>query len=163
MGMPVRKFIKFALVVCLAVPAVLVAALSLWSWYKTAQIESFYKEHRLLGEIRARQADSAIYSVSAREVLLKIVPIGTEKEVAIAMLRSEGFGCQTIADQITTHQHSTEARELPNIPDSGQIRRVDCQTASPNVLGYKDWIVDLEFEADQRLIDARVTILNIFL
>jgi hypothetical protein len=165
MGISVRKFVKFTLLVCLTVPAVLVAALLLWSWYKTAQIESFYKEHRLLGEIRARQDDSAIYSVPAREALLKRVPLGTEREAAIAMLRSEGFGCHISAEPITARQHSVETRELPNIPDSGRIRKdlVDCQGASPNVLGYKHWIVDLEFDADEHLRDARVTILNIFL
>jgi hypothetical protein len=34
---------------------------------------------------------------------------------------------------------------------------------SPNVLGYKQWIVDLEFDADGRLSDAGVAIWNIFL
>ncbi len=151
MGMPVSKFARVTLLVCLTIPAVivvvLVAALSLWSWYKTAQIESFYKEHRLLGEIRARQSDSAIYSVPAREALLKIMPLGTEKETAVALLRSEGFGCQTIAEPIT----------------SDQKKLVDCQAASPNVLGYKHWIVDLEFDAHEQLRDASVTIWNIFL
>jgi hypothetical protein len=34
---------------------------------------------------------------------------------------------------------------------------------SPNVVGYKQWIVDLEFDADGHLSDARVAIWNIFL
>jgi hypothetical protein len=34
---------------------------------------------------------------------------------------------------------------------------------SPNVVGYKQWIVDLEFDADEHLSDARVAIWNIFL
>ena len=58
-----------------------------------------------------------------------------------------------------------EARGLTNIPSDGRTRKdfVDCQTMSPNVLGYKHWIVDLEFDADGHLIDAGVAILNIFL
>ena len=168
MGMAVRNFIKFALIACLTAPAVLVAALSGWSWYKTAEIESFYRKNRLLGEMRARQGDgAAIYSVPAREALLDIVHLGTEREAAVAMLRSEGLGCRTIAEPITNRfrQYSMEARGLPNIPDSGRTGRdfVDCQTASPNVLGYKHWIVDLEFDADGHLSDARVAIWNIFL
>lgn len=166
MGMLVRKFIKFAFVVCLAVPAVLVAAVSVWSWYKTAQIESFYRKNRLLGEMHARQGDSAaIYSVPAREALLEIAPLGTEREAAVAMLHSEGFGCRTLAEPITSRfrQHSMGTREY--IPDSARPRKdfVDCQTVFPNVLGYKHWIVDLEFDVDGHLRDARVTILNIFL
>jgi hypothetical protein len=163
----VRKFITLALVVGVAVPAVLVAALSVWSWYKTAQVESFYRENRLLGEMRARQDESANYSVPAREGLLAIMPLGTDREAAMTMFRREGFGCQTIADQLTTRfsQRSLEARVSPNIPASGRIGKdfVDCQTLSPNVLGYKRWIVDLEFDADGHLRDARVTIWNIFL
>jgi hypothetical protein len=170
MGMSVRKFVKCALLICLAVPAVLVvlvAALSLWSWYKTTQVESFYRENRLLGEMRARQDDSTSYSVPAREALLERVPLGTGREAAVAMLRSEGLGCHAIAEPITTrlHQHSLEARGLPNIPDSGRTRKdfADCETTSPNVLGYKQWVVDLEFDIDGHLSDARVAIWNIFL
>jgi hypothetical protein len=54
----VRKFVKIALVACLAitaVPAALFASLWLWTWFKTAQVESFYRENRLLGEMRARR------------------------------------------------------------------------------------------------------------
>ncbi|HEY2529232.1 MAG TPA: hypothetical protein VGJ20_15000 [Xanthobacteraceae bacterium] len=159
-----RKFVKSALLVCLAVPAVLVAALSLWSWYKTAQVESFYRENRLLGEMRARQDDSTSYSVPARVALLEIVPLGTDREAAVAMLRSEGLGCQTIAEPRLRRQF-LGARGISNIPDSGRTRKdfVDCGAMSPNVLGYKQWIVDLEFDADGHLSDARVAILNIFL
>jgi hypothetical protein len=159
MGTSVRKFVKRALLVCLAVPAVFVAALSLWSWYRSAQVEIFYGENRLLDEMRARQDTSANYSVPAREALLERVPLGTDREAAIALLRSEGLGCQTM------REHSLEVRGLPNIPDSGRTRKdfIDCQTVSPNVLGYKHWIVDLEFDADGHLSDARVTIWNIFL
>ena len=46
MGWQVQKFVKIALVVCLAIAAVPVALfgwLGLWSLYKTAQVESFIK------------------------------------------------------------------------------------------------------------------------
>jgi hypothetical protein len=138
----VRKFVRIALVVCLAVTAVpvaLFASLWLWTWYETAQVENFYRENRLLGEMRAGQKDSTNDSVPAREALLKIVPLGTDREAAIAVLRKEKLGCQGVAGPIT------------------------CQTMSPNVLGYKQWIVDLEFDADGHLSDARVAIWNIFL
>jgi hypothetical protein len=32
-----------------------------------------------------------------------------------------------------------------------------------DVLGYGHWIVDLEFDGDRQLSDARIVILNIFL
>jgi hypothetical protein len=55
------------------------------------------------------------------------------------VLRKEKLDCQGIAGPIT------------------------CQTMSPNVLGYMQWIVDLEFDADGHLSKARVAIWNIFL
>ena len=166
-----RKFVKIALVVCLtvlSVPAALYSFVWLWMWYKTAEVDSFYQEHRLLGEMRAGEKESTNDSAPAREALLKIVPLGTDRETAIAVLRREGLGCQTIAEPITHtrfRQRFLEARGLTNIPNTGQTRKdfVDCQTMSPNVLGYKQWIVDLEFDGDGHLSDARVAIWNIFL
>ena len=166
-----RKFVRIALVVCLAVAAVpgaLFASLWLWTWYKTAQVEGFYRENHLLGEMRARQKDSTNDSAQAREALLQIVPLGTHREVAVAMLRREGLGCQTIAAPITDtrlRQRFLETRGLTTIPNDGRTRNdfVDCQAMTPNVLGYKQWIVDLEFDADGHLSDARVAIWNIFL
>jgi hypothetical protein len=145
LGSSVRKFVKCALLVCLAVTAVLVvlvASLSLWTWYKTAQVESFYRENRLLGEMRAGQKDSTNDSAPAREALLEIVPLGTDREAAIAVLRREGLVCQTIAEPITDtrlRQRFLKAHGLTNIPNNGRTRKdfVDCQTMSPNVLGYK--------------------------
>jgi hypothetical protein len=122
-----------------AVPVALFASLWLWTWYKTAQVDSFYRENRLLGEMHAGQKDSTNDSAPAREALLKVVPLGTDREAAVAVLRREKLGCRGIAGPIT------------------------CQTMSPNVRGYKQWIVDLEFDGDGHLSNARVAIWNIFL
>jgi hypothetical protein len=167
----VRKFVRIALVVCLAVtaiPVALFASLWLWTWYKTAQVESFYRQNRLLAEMRAGQKDSTNDSARAREALLAIVPLGTDREAAVAVLRREGLGCQTIAEPITDtrlRQRFLKARGLTNIPNDGRTRKdfVDCQARTPNVLGYEQWIVDLEFDADGHLSDAGVAIWNIFL
>jgi hypothetical protein len=166
-----RKSIKVAIVVCLsiaAVPAALFAYLWLWGWYRTAQVESFYREHRLLGEMRAVEKQSTNDSAPAREALLQIVPPGTDREAAISALRREGLGCQTIAEPITDtrlRRRFMEARDLPNIPNDVRAKKnwVDCQAMTPNVMGYKQWIVDLEFDADGHLADAVVAIWNIFL
>jgi hypothetical protein len=166
-----RKFARIAILVCLliaAVPAVLFGVLWLWTWYKAAQVESFYQEHRFLREMRAVQDNSTNDSGPAREALLQLLPLGADKEAAVAVLRREGFGCQAIAEPITDtrlRQRFLEARGLPNIPNDSRTRKewVDCQVGSPNVMGYKHWIVDLEFDADGHLRDARVAIWNIFL
>jgi hypothetical protein len=166
-----RKSVRIAIIICLsvaAVPAVLFGYLWLWIWYRTTQVESFYQEHRLLHEMRAVQKQSTNDSPSAREALLQILPLGADKEAAVAVLRREGFGCQTKAEPITDtrlRQRFMEARGLTSIPDDSRTRKewVDCQAETPNVMGYEHWIVDLEFDADGHLNDAGVAIWNIFL
>ena len=156
-----RKFVRISLVVCVTVTviaAVLFASLWLWTWHRTAQVESFYRENHLFGEMHAAQKNSTNDSPPAREALLKIVPPGTEREAVVAMLRKEGLGCKTIAEPITDtrlRRRFLEARARRDY--------VDCQAATPNVLGHVQWIVDLEFDADGHLSDAAVAIWNIFL
>jgi hypothetical protein len=126
----VRKFVRIALVVCLAVTAVAVvlfASLWLWTWHKTAQVESFYRENHLFNEMRAGQKNSTNDSPPAREALLKIVPLGTDIEAAAAMLRGEGLGCQTIAEPVTDtrlRQRFLEARGSERRSDQKRLRRL---------------------------------------
>jgi hypothetical protein len=167
----VRKFAKIAIIACLsaaAVLAVLFGSLSLWFWYKTAQVESLYQGHRLLSEMRAIQKSGTNDSALSREALLRVLPLGTNRETAVVMLRREGLGCQTISEPITDtglRRRFVEARGLTNIPNDSRSKRdfVDCQSLTPSVLGYTQWIVDLEFDANGHLSDAGVAIWNIFL
>jgi hypothetical protein len=160
MGCPMRKCVKITIVVCLsvaAVPAVLFASI----WYKTAQVDSFYQERRLLRAMRAAaQREGGGESRPAREALLQMLPLGMDKEAAIAVLSKEGFGCQP-----AMRQPSIEARGLTNAPNDSRTGKewVDCQLQTQSVMGYDHWIVDLELEADGHLSDARVTILYLFL
>ena len=157
-----RKFVGIAIVVCLSIaaaPAVLSGLLSLRTSHRTAQVERFYQEHRLFGEIRAVQNDSTNDSGPAREVLLQILPLGTDREAAVAVLGREGLDCQTITEPITDtrlRQRFLTARGPTNIPNARRTRKdfVDCQAMTPNFYGYKQWIVDLEFDADGHLSDA---------
>jgi hypothetical protein len=155
-----RKCVKITIVVCLsvaAVPAVLFASI----WYKTAQVDSFYQERRLLRAMRAAaQREGGGESRPAREALLQMLPLGMDKEAAIAVLSKEGFGCQP-----AMRQPSIEARGLTNAPNDSRTGKewVDCQLQTQSVMGYDHWIVDLELEADGHLSDARVTILYLFL
>jgi hypothetical protein len=171
LGSTVRRVIKNALVVCLAVTAVAVvlfASLWLWMWYRTAQVEGFYREHPLFSEMRAGQQSSTNDSPPAREALLKMVPLGTDHETAFAVLRREGLGCQTIAEPITDtrlRRRFLEDRDLVKNANDGRAKKdyLDCQATTPNVLGEQQWIVNLEFDADGTLSDAGVAIWNIFL
>jgi hypothetical protein len=100
----------------------------------------FYREHPLLGEMRAVENQSTNNSAAAREVFLKIIPPGTDRQAAIAMLRKEMLNCQGAISPLLT-----------------------CQTMSPGGLGQVQWIVYLDFDADERLTDARIAIWSIFL
>ncbi len=135
------------------------------SWYRAAQVESFYREHPLLSEMRARQTE-ANHSASAREALLQRLGLGIQKDAAVAMLHKEGFDCQTISEPLAEsrlRQIFIEDRGLRDTPSSSAIRKdfIDCQMTSPNLIGYKHWIVDLEFDADWHLSDARIAVWNI--
>jgi hypothetical protein len=171
MGWPLEKFVKIALVVCLAITAVpvgLLGLLWLWTWYKAAETEHFYQKNRLLNEMQARQRDATNDSTSAREAILQALPLGTDREAALAVLRREGFGCHTIPEPVTDtrlRQRFIEARGLTNILNDSRIRKdfVDCQARAPNVYGHTHWIVDLEFDADGHLSDVGVATWNIFL
>ena len=153
-----RKFVRIALLVCAvvaAIPILLFGLFWVWIWYETRQVESFYREHPLLGKMRSLQASSTNDSGPARQALLEIAPLGTEKEAAIAILRKEGLGCKTIAEPIT----ATKVRQsFMTAMNSGQPRRdfTDCQTMSPGVFGPVQWIVNLEFDAQGRLSEAGV-------
>jgi len=166
----VPKFIRVTLIICLvltAVPGVLFASLWLWSLYQTAKVDSFYRENRLLGAMRDGQKESTNDSASARDALLKVVPLGTDKDTVVAFLRKEGLGCRAIAEPVThaaLRKSFLEARGMTDSPNDSRPKKqwVDCQRQAPNLMGYAHWIVDVEFDADARLSDARVAIWNIF-
>lgn len=157
LGCPMRKFVKVAIVVCLFVAAV-PAGLFAWIWYKTAEVDRFYQDHRLLRGMRAAaQKEGGGESKPAREALLQMLPLGADKETTIAVLRKEGLGCQPTTDA-WTRQRSIEAHGLTDNPNDRRASKewVDCQVEIENVMGYDHWVVDLEFEADGHLSDARV-------
>jgi hypothetical protein len=96
------------------------------------------------------------------------VPLGTDREAAIAVLRSEGFFCQTIAEPISdtrVRQRFIEARRSMESPNDSRTKKgfVDCQVMASGVIGYKRWIVDLEFNTDADLSEVGIAIWNIFL
>jgi hypothetical protein len=138
-----RKFLKTALLVCLAIaalPAAMAIMIFLWIWSANAEADKFYREHPLLGEMRAAEKQSTNNSAAAREVFLRIVPPGTDRQAAITMLRKETLNCQG---------------------DIGPL--LTCQTMSPGGLGQLQWILYVDFDADGRLSDARIAIWSIFL
>lgn len=88
--------------------------------------------------------------------------------MVIAFLRREGLGCRTKVEPITDTELQKRLRQAPgstNTPNDSatKMERVDCQAVTPNIMGHKQWIVTLEFDADTHLSNARVAIWNIFL
>src|SRR4051812_38596900 len=117
-----RKFVRIAIVACLSVASV-PAVLFAWIWYKTAQVDSFYQEHRLLGAMRAAaRKEGGGESRPARAALLQMMPLGVNKEAVIAVLSKEGLGCQPVTDA-SMRQH------LANSSKDNRTSKewVDCQ------------------------------------
>jgi hypothetical protein len=168
LGRPVPKSISsFAIVlsVVAAVPAGLIAVLWIWFSYETAKVDRFYLDNRLFGAMRESEKQSTNDSASARDALLKMTPLGTGRDTVIAFLRNEGLGCRAKPEPIITNTE-LQRRLLGGQAAIDSLTKkewFDCQAMTPNVMGYKQWIVSLEFDAERLLSDARVAIWNIFL
>lgn len=147
-----------------AVPAGLFAVLWIWFSYETAKVDRFYRENRLFGAMREAERQSTNDSASARDAMLKMIPLGTGKDTIIAFVRNEGLGCRAKAESITNTELQKRLLE-GRVPADSLTKKewLDCQAVTPNVMGYKQWIVSLEFDAEKHLSDARVAIWNIFL
>ena len=122
---------------------------------RAAQVENFDRAHRLVREMHAVSGGISISdSSSARVALLRFLPPATKRDTAIAELHKEGFECETIvgprADN-QLHQH------YPLDGKPNKIDLVDCQLKSPSPIGYFLWTVELEFDTEQQLNDARVS------
>src|SRR5258705_7660565 len=123
-----RKFVRITIIVCLsvaAVPAAVFGYLWLWIWYQTAQVESFYEEHHLLNEMRSVQKQSTNDSPSAREALMRMLPLGADRETAVTVLHREGFGCKAKVEPTNTQlrQRFMEARGLTSTPDDSRTKK----------------------------------------
>jgi hypothetical protein len=167
LGRVVPKSIRILLIVLsvvAAVPAGLFAVLWIWFSYETAKVDRFYHDNRLFGAMRESEKQSTNDSASARDAMLKMIPLGTGKETVIAFLRKEGLGCRPKPEPITNTE--LQKRLLGGqVPADNQTKKewLDCQAMTPNVMGYKQWIISLEFDAEKLLSDAGVAIWNIFL
>jgi hypothetical protein len=147
-----RKFVRIALIVCLAIAAIsiaLTAAVGLWAWYKTSQVESFYREHPLLSEMRAHQQSGTSNSAPARQAFLEIVPLGTDREATVAVLGKEGFDCKTVTEPAAVARLRSgflEARglTLPVKDIRNEKALVECLGFAPAIVLYTTWIVALQ-------------------
>lgn len=167
LGRAVRKSIKILLIVfsvATAVPAGLFAVLWIWFSYETAKVDRFYRDNRLFGAMREAEKHSTNDSASARDAMLNMIPLGTGKDSVIAFLRHEGLECRAkMAPTTNTELQKRLLEGRVHIDHPTKKEWLDCQAGTPNVMGYKQWIVSLEFDADKLLSDARVAIWNIFL
>ena|SRR6266542_4739176 len=82
--------------------------------------------------------------VAVREAFLREVPLGTGKQSLVNQLLPEGFSC------------------VPNsIRGEGWTQ---CMLGAPSRgFGYTNWILDFQFDAENRLTDVRIVIQPIFL
>jgi hypothetical protein len=67
----VRRFVRILLVGCFAVVAfasALYGSLWLWIWYKSAQVDAYYRQYPLLNGMLAREPQSTNDSEGARQV-----------------------------------------------------------------------------------------------
>ena len=166
-----RRFVRIVLICCLSIGAVAGVLIgSLWAWisYKSAQVEAQYREIPLLNRMHDREKQSSNDSEAARQVLLNTIPLGSDREAVIAVLRKQGrFSCQTRAETeagagqrarlLESRGQSTQPQDHPAAKDL-----IECTSGVPSIVAYTTWMVRLEF-SDGRLSDARVAVWHIFL
>ena len=138
-----RRIVVIACAAVVAVPVVLAGLLLLGSWVK---VESFYYSKPLLREMRAVEPDGSFDSAPAREVLLRRLPKGTDREAAVAVLRSERFDCSAGVRSAMP----ARMRARPNL--------VMCYLDTPGVFSIYRWHVGFEIDDDQHVSDAGVSI-----
>ena len=166
-----RRFVRIVLVGCLCVAAVAAVLIgSLWAWisYRSAQVEAYYREVPLLNRMHDREKQSTNDSEAARQVLLDSVPLGSDREAAIAVLREQGrFSCRPrVESEEDARQHARllelRRQSIPPQDRPAAMDLVECNGGAPSIEANTVWIVYLEF-ADGRLSDARVAVWHIFL
>lgn len=133
---------KRVLIVCLVVLLGLPTYVVLWFWWAEYSTDRFYRARPVLQAMKeAHDWGSTNNSIPARDVLLRHIPLGTAEADARTILSRQGFGCGKLS---ASHV-------------------LDCQLRAKATLGYTHWIIDLQFDSTDHLVDAKVAIWNIFL
>ncbi|WP_144441152.1 hypothetical protein [Bradyrhizobium sp. CCGE-LA001] len=125
----IRSFV-IVLSVVAAVPAGLIAVLWIWFSYETAKVDRFYLDNRLFGAMRESEKQSTNDSASARDALLKMIPLGTGKDTVIAFLRNEGLGCRAKPEPITNTE--LQRRLLGGQAPIDNLTKKECVRLSGN-------------------------------
>jgi hypothetical protein len=156
----IRNVVIFICAVILLVPVSWLIIVAVTMGIDTVRTDQFYRAHPILQAMKSAQGGTwSNDSEPAREVLLHYLPLGTDRVVALAAAKREGFGCQNTSwpsDELSRRGQGFEHVEM-----KGQL--VDCQRQSPAPLGYTHWIVDMWFDDENRLLGAKVAIWGMFL
>jgi hypothetical protein len=118
--------------------------------------------------MRARQQSGTYNSEPARQAFLEIVPLGTDRDAAIAVLRKEGFDCKAVTESAAEARLRSRFLEAGGLTLRAEDSRnekvlVECLGGAPAIVLYTTWIVALQFDVDGHLSDARVATWTIFL
>ncbi|HVY57077.1 MAG TPA: hypothetical protein VHA77_04440 [Xanthobacteraceae bacterium] len=135
------KHIAYAALACIGFFLVVGIALSLKFAYDGWEVDRFYNQRPILQEMRsAKVAGGADGVGQAGDALLARFPPGTEKVRLILALTQEGFQC-------------------------GDLRQKwRCQLAAPAQHGGPTWwLIDFQFDDDDRLVTAVVTSYTTFI
>ncbi len=138
------QWVKRAILIILALIVVLIGLPALYAKWSELEENRFYAARPILGRLsevwpRRFQKDP----VEVREVFLRRVPLGSDKPTVIKLLSLEDFECQR-----------------SSIRGEGWT---DCQLVAPGGgFGSTRWILDFEFDGEDRLTDVRIVIQPIF-
>ena len=145
-----RTLLKFLIGLALLLAAI--AGLYLYERFKIAQ---FYDGRPVLNELAASHDNVwSDDSAAIRQTLLRLFPIGTDKERIRSVLSNEDFGCQQTLSGVRIVSGDA-VRQKPDY--------LDCQLLVPAFIGSRHWIIDLWFDNHDRLTGVRAAIWNIWM
>jgi hypothetical protein len=162
-----KRWIFWTLIACVAVltPPALIVFSVVWSSIET---ERFYRERPLLSAIRPVYLDiSKPYFArldTARDVVLRHFPVGTEAATAIATLSHEGFHCQTLPSGWTNmrdtalQKYAEERRRQLGLEQALEPDLIDCQLSAPADVGSTWWGIRVQVEEHNRIKNVQVSI-----
>ena len=138
------RWVKRAILIILALIFVLIGLPVLYAKWSEFHRDRFYAARPITGAMRAVWPERfAKDRTDVREAFLRQLPLGTDKSNVVKRLSQEGFYCQ-----------------------QSSIRKgwTDCQLhhAPGGTFGYTNWILDFQFDGEDRLTDVRIVIQPIF-
>jgi hypothetical protein len=134
-------FARQAWRIVLVVPVAGIAYVVLSVIWSILSLQYFYYVRPIVQEMGSVSGGISDDSPSARDTLLRNIPIGTDATAAVAVLVGEGFRCAK--QPLTSELHWV------------------CRLQAPSFIGWTNWTIELQFDEPGYLTGAKVAVWSV--